>query len=249
MNATIQGVFVMAYFVAPGFVHYYFTRAFGVASDADPSDLQLLVRSLCGTLVLLAAEATAIVLLAILWPGLKDQLQLLVADGLPAYADQHPVRLLGCATGVLGFNLAVGTLAGYRRFPDKQIESRLRQVGLTHSPAWTAILTSDEELINDVNEANATKGGSAGRRTYRAARIRMKSGAVYAGFVASFDVRSRKDGTRDIAIWRAHYAPPPEPGKGTPPLATLPPSAGGNAVIVNTREISSVEIFYVPAED
>ena len=237
-NATLQGLFIVAYFIAPWFLHYYVSRTFGLGSDADPSDLQLLIRSLCFTLILIAAEAGVLVSGALFWPGLKEQVQSFVADGPLSYVHERPFLLTGTATLALGFNLAVSSITGYFRFPDSWIEAKLRRAGFTQSSAWVAILTSHGHARTD-----------GARQMYRAARVRMKSGAVYAGFVASFDIRAGKDGSRDIAIWQAQYAPPPPRGTQypePPPLTPLPPGGGGNAVIVNSNEISSLEIFYVP---
>ena len=247
MDATVQGIFLAAYFVAPGFLHYYVTRAFGLGSDADPSDAQLLIRSLSFTLILVAAEAGAVVLAAIFWEPLKEQLQNLVSLGFSDYAAQRPFLLIGCGTAVLGTNLTVAAVAGFHRVPDAWIEKRLRRIGFTESSVWPSIIGGHGQREWDNTGGPVRPSG----RTLRAARVRLKSGAIYTGFVGSYTVRAGKDGTRDIALWDVLYAPPPlpdQPHPEPPPFAPLPPSNGGNAVIINSSEIGSVEVYYVYPE-
>jgi hypothetical protein len=237
MNATLQGAFVLAYFVAPGFLHYYTTRAFGVSSDADPSDAQLTIRSLCFTVILLVGEVGLLIGVALFWPDLRAELRSMVQNGPVAYSHKRPFLTLAGGTAALGANLLIAGVMGYFRIPDKWIETRLGRVGLTEGSVWRTVL-------------NGRGASPKGSRVFKSARIRMRTGAVYAGFVAAYDLRAAKDGTRDISIWKAHYAPPGDPNKHLEPAKMVPlaQNGGGNAVILNSSEIASIEVFYVTAQ-
>lgn len=74
--------------------------------------------------------------------------------------------------------------------------------------------------------------------------VRMKTGDIYYGEIEAYPILPDSQREKDFLIRHAVYTPVGSPGK----LFRLEDQPGGGTVLLNSADVDSIQIYYVPAE-
>lgn len=229
MELTVQGLLVASLVLVPGFVNRYVRRRVSTAQgEQEPSELELTLASLASAMLLLALETLALFALSRMWPTLRDEMGLLISDGLEAYADRRPNALAAGIMGMALLNSIIMGVAGAIDVPDRVLKPRLRGLGISEASLWYALIAEQRKDLESARK----------QQFITHLRVHLKNGAAYTGKHAGMSLRPDKSGNRDLALWNATYYS--KDGE----CQELPDRGEGNTVIVCSDEISAIEICY-----
>lgn len=229
MELTVQGLLVTALVLVPGFANRYVRRRISTGEEEqESSQMELTLASLASAILLLALEALALFVLSRVWATLRDEMGLLIGDGLEAYADRRPNALAAGIFGAALTNTVLMAVLGALDVPDRILKPRLRGLGISGASLWYTLII---ERRRDLQSARK-------QEIVAHLRVRLKDGTVYTGICAGMSLRPDKFGNRDLALWEARRYP--KDGE----CEKLPDRGEGNAVILSSDQISAVEICH-----
>ncbi len=229
MQLTVQGLLVAGLVLVPGFANRYVRRRVSTAElEEESSELELTLTSLAYALLLLGLEALALFVVSRAWAGLRNEMGLLIADGLEAYADRRPNALAAGIFTLALANTVIMAAAGAYDIPDRILQPRLRTLGVSESSLWFRQL---EEQVRTLERIDS-------REAFAHVRVHLKDGTVYTGIYTGMSTRPDRCGNRGLAISAACYY-----SKGGE-RQELPDLGDGNAVILSSDQICAIEICY-----
>lgn len=218
MELSLEAVLLTIFIVLPGFTHFGASSVFASPARHRPSDLQIVLRSLAISALLLSVEILAVSLAGVLWQSLADEIGTIVRDGAEAYGERHPLEVLASATALTLANMVILGIAGWFEVPQAWIRHQQATRGISPHRVWT-------DVIGQLGPRDAPALGT---------RVYLKDGGVYAGALANWSLGGEDQGGADIAlrhpvfttgekddIWRSR----------------------GTAVVIPAREIRCFELY------
>lgn len=231
MELTVQSLALAALVLVPGLVGFYANRALATSPGEGPGDLELVLISLAASVVLVAVEAGLAAFLAIFWEDLRHGLGSLVEAGPRNYAAQFPVRVLGGGSVVVLANVILMAAAGYFNPIGVFLRQRLSSRNLSEGSVWYEVFGA----------TGAGAGTEATRKpVYKAVRVWLRSGGYYTGYLSMYSLRRDKGGGREIVLQDASFSPSGEAAD----RKKIPDVGWGNAVIIGSADIRSIEVVY-----
>lgn len=119
MEPFITLTIILGLFVVPGLINYYVNRSLTPAGDNSASSLNLVTASLTLTFVILVLDVLAVLVTALIWDQLRDQIAEFVQSGLVDYARNRPIALTGVLSAYSMSCMVVLTLLGLLRVPSR----------------------------------------------------------------------------------------------------------------------------------
>jgi hypothetical protein len=229
MGLTQEGLVVAAFVLVPGFVYYSVSRSFQPPQATRPSEVEVLLRSLALTLLLVGAEAVVLLAVLAFAPPVREDVEFLLRNGVNDYVDRNALALPYTLASLGLINIVVMMTAGWFELPERLVRRAQHQRGLSAWNAWYLILRNGPADSGERRRAARLPLG---------VRVRLKKGGLYHGVLAVFSL-SRNPGDRDLALWNVYYSPTGQPAD----LTEINPD-GKSAVIVAASEIESIEVFY-----
>ena len=121
MEFFITLAIVLGLFVVPGLINYYVHRSLAPAGSNSASALELVVASLTLTFAILVLDVLMVLVTALMWDQLKDQIAEFVQAGLVDYARNRPIALTGVLSAYSVSCMAILGLFGVLRVPSRWV--------------------------------------------------------------------------------------------------------------------------------
>ncbi len=119
MELFITLAIILGLFVVPGLINYYVNRFLAPAGGNSAPKLELITASLTLTFAILVLDVLAVLVTALIWDQLRDQIAEFVQLGLVDYASNRPIALTGVLSAYSMSCMAVLTLLGLLRVPSR----------------------------------------------------------------------------------------------------------------------------------
>lgn len=121
MELFITLALVLGLFIVPGFINYFVNRYLTPPGTTNAPTWELLTASLTLTFAILVLDVMAVLLIALGWDGLKDEIADFVQMGLLDFARDRPLALTGVLTAYSVSCMAILGLLGMLRVPSRYI--------------------------------------------------------------------------------------------------------------------------------
>lgn len=121
MEFFITLALVLGLFIIPGLINFYVNRYFTPPGTASLPKLDLLTASLTLTFAILILDVLAVLVVALGWDNLKDDIADFVQMGLLDFARDRPLALTGVLTAYSVSCMAILGLLGVLRVPSRFI--------------------------------------------------------------------------------------------------------------------------------
>ena len=119
MEFFITLAIILGLFVVPGLINYYVNRLLAPAGSTSAPALELVAASLTLTFTILVLDVLAVLVTALIWDQLKDQIAEFVQLGLVDYARDRPIALTGVLSAYSMSCMVMLTLLGLLRVPSR----------------------------------------------------------------------------------------------------------------------------------
>ena len=119
MELFITLAIILGLFVVPGLINYYVNRLLAPAGSTSAPALELVAASLTLTFAILVLDVLAVLVTALIWDQLKDQIAEFVQLGLVDYARDRPIALTGVLSAYSMSCMVLLTLLGLLRVPSR----------------------------------------------------------------------------------------------------------------------------------
>ena len=119
MELFITLAIILGLFIVPGLINYYVNRFLAPAGGNSAPALELVAASLTLTFAILVLDVLAVLVTALIWDQLKDQIAEFVQLGLVDYARDRPIALTGVLSAYSMSCMVVLTLLGLLRVPSR----------------------------------------------------------------------------------------------------------------------------------
>ncbi len=119
MELFITLAIILGLFVVPGLINYYVNRFLAPAGGDSAPALELVAASLTLTFAILVLDVLAVLVTALIWDQLRDQIAEFVQSGLVDYARNRPIALTGVLSAYSMSCMVVLTLLGLLRVPSR----------------------------------------------------------------------------------------------------------------------------------
>ncbi len=119
MDLFITLAIILGLFIVPGLINYYVNRFLAPAGGNSAPALDLVAASLTLTFAILVLDVLAVLVTALVWDQLKDQIAHFVQLGLVDYARDRPIALTGVLAAYSMSCMVVLTLLGLLRIPSR----------------------------------------------------------------------------------------------------------------------------------
>ena len=119
MEFFITLAIILGLFVVPGLINYYVNRFLTPAGANSAPALELIAASLTLTFTILVLDVLMVLVTALIWDQLKEQIAEFVQLGLVDYARNRPIGLTGVLSVYSMSCMAVLTLLGLLRVPSR----------------------------------------------------------------------------------------------------------------------------------
>ncbi len=121
MELFITMAFILGLFIIPGLINFYANRYFTPPGATSLPKLDLLTASLTLTFAILILDVMAVLILALGWDSLKDDIADFVQMGLLDFARDRPLALTGVLTAYSVSCMVILGLLGALRVPSRFI--------------------------------------------------------------------------------------------------------------------------------
>ena len=121
MDFFITLVLILGLFLVPGMINYYVNRYFTPPGTSSAPASELVVASLTLTFAILILDVAAVLLIALGWDSLKDDVADFVQMGLVEFAQDRPIALTGVLSAYSVSSMAILGLLGVLRVPSRWI--------------------------------------------------------------------------------------------------------------------------------
>lgn len=121
MDFFITLALILGLFLVPGMINYYVNRYFTPPGTSSAPASELVVASLTLTFAILILDVAAVLLIAIGWDTLKDDIADFVQMGLVGFAQDRPIALTGVLSAYSVSCMAILGLLGVLRVPSRWI--------------------------------------------------------------------------------------------------------------------------------
>ncbi len=121
MDFFITLALVLGLFLVPGMINYYVNRYFTPPGTSSAPTSELVVASLTLTFGILILDVAAVLLMALGWDSLKDDIADFVQMGLVGFAQDRPIALTGVLSAYSVSCMAILGLLGVLRAPSRWI--------------------------------------------------------------------------------------------------------------------------------
>ena len=121
MAFFITLAFILGLFIVPGLINYYVNRYFTQPGMSMAPTIELVTASLTLTFAILVLDVMAVLLIALGWDDLKDQIADFVQMGLQDFARDRPLALTGVLTAYSVSCMSSLGLLGVLRVPSRFI--------------------------------------------------------------------------------------------------------------------------------
>ena len=119
MEFFITWSLVLGLLVAPGLVNYFVNRYYAPPGSSLAPTLELVIASLVLTFAVVVASILVVLLVALGWDDLKEELSDFVQLGLVGYGQNRPIALSGVLSAVSVGEMALLALLGAFRIPSR----------------------------------------------------------------------------------------------------------------------------------
>lgn len=119
MDFFITGSVVLGLFIVPGLINYYANRYYAPPGASLAPTVELIIASLALTFVVLVLDILGVLMAALLWDELKEEIADFVQLGLVGYGQERPIALTGVLSAVSLAYMALMTLLGVFRIPSR----------------------------------------------------------------------------------------------------------------------------------
>ena len=119
MDLFITLAIILGVFIVPGLINYYVNRVLAPAGGPSAQTLELVAASLTLTFAVLVLDVLAVLVTALIWDQLKEQIAEFVHLGLVDYARNRPIALTGVLSAYSMSCMVVLTLLGLLRVPGR----------------------------------------------------------------------------------------------------------------------------------
>ena len=119
MELFITLAIILGLFIVPGLINYYVNRFLAPAGGNSAPALELVAASLTLTFAILALDVLAVLVTALIWDQLREQIAEFVQLGLVDYARDRPIALTGVLSAYSMSCMVVLTLLGLLRVPSR----------------------------------------------------------------------------------------------------------------------------------
>lgn len=217
MTLSWEAVLVVAFVVLPGLAYNATSAAFTAPERYRPSDVQITLRNLAVSAVLLSLEVLLATTLGELAHQLDLQLPEIVKSGLADYASAHPNRVLIESTSVVLINTALLGIAGWLDVPRKILQRSQVARGISPYRVW----------VDTIDKLSSGAGATIGARVY------LQEGGVYAGALIGWSLCGEDQGGPDISL--AHPVFVESPGGEW--------EGRGSAVVIPAKSVGWFEFY------
>lgn len=121
MDLLTAVILLSAFVIVPGLLNYYSNRR-AIPGGVEPGRWELLFASLALTWALLTIAAMVVLLIALVWEGLREELSEFINKGFRGYAFDRPFALSGVLTGVSLAAMALMTALGVAQVPGRWLK-------------------------------------------------------------------------------------------------------------------------------
>jgi hypothetical protein len=115
----ITWALILGLFVVPALVNYYVNRYYTPPGTSHAPTIELLGASLALMFAVLVIDVLIVLLIALGWEDLKEQIADFVQMGLADYGRDRPIALSGVLAAYSVFCLALMALLGALRIPSR----------------------------------------------------------------------------------------------------------------------------------
>lgn len=119
MELFITLAIILGLFIVPGLINYYVNRFLAPAGGSSAPALELISASLTLTFAILVLDVLAVLVTALIWDQLREQIAEFVQLGLVDYARDRPIALTGVLSAYSISCMVVLTLLGLLRVPSR----------------------------------------------------------------------------------------------------------------------------------
>ncbi len=121
MDFFITLAIVLGLFIVPGLINYYVNRYYATSGTSTAPTIELVTASLTLTFAILVLDVMGVLLIALGWDDLKDQIADFVQMGLLDFARDRPIALTGFLTAYSVSLMSIVGLLGVLRVPSRWI--------------------------------------------------------------------------------------------------------------------------------
>lgn len=119
MEFFITWALILGLFVVPALANYYVNRYYTPPGTSHAPTIEMLGASLTLMFAVLVIDVLIVLLIALGWEGLKEEIADFVQMGLADYGRDRPIALSGVLAAYSVFCLALMTLLGALRIPSR----------------------------------------------------------------------------------------------------------------------------------
>ena len=119
MDIFITRAIILSLFIVPGLINYYVNRFPAPAGGNSAPALELVAASLTLTVAILVLDVLAVLVTALIWDQLREQIAEFVQLGLADYARNRPIALTGVLSAYSMSCMVVLALLGLLRVPSR----------------------------------------------------------------------------------------------------------------------------------
>ena len=119
MEPFITLAIILGLFIVPGLINYYVNRFLAPAGGNSAPALELVAASLTLTFAILVLDVLAVLVTALIWDQLREQIAEFVQLGLVDYARDRPIALTGVLSAYSMSCMVVLALLGLLRVPSR----------------------------------------------------------------------------------------------------------------------------------
>ncbi|MCH7580793.1 MAG: hypothetical protein IIC91_04675 [Chloroflexi bacterium] len=121
MDFFITLALILGLFIVPGLINYYVNRYFTPPGTSSAPTSELVTASLTLTFAILVLDVAAVLLIALGWDDLRDDIADFVQMGLLDFARDRPIALTGVLSAYSVSCMAILGLLGVLRVPSRWI--------------------------------------------------------------------------------------------------------------------------------
>ena len=119
MEFFITWAVILGLLVVPGLTNYFVNRYYSPSGSVLAPTLELVAASLTLTFAVLVVAMLVVLLIALGWDDLKEEVSDFVQLGLVGYGQDRPIALSGVLSGVSVAEMALLALLGVFRIPSR----------------------------------------------------------------------------------------------------------------------------------
>lgn len=119
MEFFITWALILGLLLVPALVNYYVNRYYAPPGTSHAPTIELLGASLTMMFAFLVIDVLVVLLIALAWENLKEQIADFVQMGLVDFAGDRPIALTGVLSAYSVFCLALMALLGALRVPSR----------------------------------------------------------------------------------------------------------------------------------